>query len=135
MAAQPAAKIEGGADPEFGYSVVSGSLVSGDSLTGSPVRQPGEGPGAYAIGQGTLAASANYLLTFEGATLTIEPATHANPDPSETLKEDFDGFLRFLDSELAMPAEEPAPLLIGDGQDVKRCGGADEQPCAAAPAS
>ena len=59
--------------PALTYQITSGSLVSGDSLTGALTRVPGETVGTYAIQQGSLAASANYALTYAGANLTISP--------------------------------------------------------------
>ncbi len=64
-------KTYGDADPAFTYQIATGTLVSGDSFTGALARAAGENVGAYAIGQGTLALSSNYSLTFVGANLTI----------------------------------------------------------------
>ncbi|MGE3277325.1 MAG: MBG domain-containing protein, partial [Vicinamibacterales bacterium] len=64
-------KVYGEADPALTWSITSGSLESGDSLTGDLDRAPGTDVGTYAIGQGTLAASSNYSLTYVGANLTI----------------------------------------------------------------
>ena len=66
-------KAYGDTDPALTYQITSGSLVSGDSLTGALTRVPGETVGTYAIQQGSLAASANYALTYAGANLTISP--------------------------------------------------------------
>ncbi len=64
----------GASDPALTYQITSGSLVGGDSLSGSLTRVAGTNVGSYAIQQGTLAASANYALTYAGANLTITPA-------------------------------------------------------------
>ena len=64
-------KIYGTLDPTLMYSVTSGALQGADTLTGDVARVAGENVGTYAIGQGTLAASANYTLTFVGADFTI----------------------------------------------------------------
>ena len=45
--------------------------MGSDSLSGSLTRAAGENVGSYAIQQGTLAASANYALTYAGASLSI----------------------------------------------------------------
>jgi filamentous hemagglutinin family protein len=71
VTADPKTKVVGNPDPALTYTITNGSLVTGDSLTGSLTRAPGEGAGTYAIGQGTLNASSNYRLTFVGSTLTI----------------------------------------------------------------
>jgi hypothetical protein len=52
-------------------------LAPGDTnavLTGALSRVAGANVGTYAIGQGTLAANANYTVSFTGNTLTITPA-------------------------------------------------------------
>ncbi len=64
-------KTYGDADPTLTYQVTSGSLVSGDSLSGNLTRVTGESVGGYAIQQGTLTAGSNYMLTYVGANLTI----------------------------------------------------------------
>lgn len=66
-------KVYGDDDPEFGYTITSGSLVGGDELEGEPSRQAGEDVGAYGLGQGTLDAGPNYTITFTQGTFTIEP--------------------------------------------------------------
>jgi hypothetical protein len=74
VSANPQTKFIGQPDPELTYMVTDGSLVPGDTFTGTLVREPGEHTGTYAILQGTLVASANYELTFVGNTLTIPGA-------------------------------------------------------------
>ena len=51
------------------------ALVTGDSFTGALTRVAGENVGTYAIGQGDLALSANYTLTYTSANLTIGQKT------------------------------------------------------------
>ncbi|MBP7334483.1 MBG domain-containing protein [Niveispirillum sp.] len=70
--AASAVKTYGQADPSFTYSVTG--LVDGDSLTGNLVRDAGKDAGTYAIGQGSLSAGANYTVSFQAGTLTINPA-------------------------------------------------------------
>ncbi len=67
-------KVYGASDPALTYQVTSGVLVGGDSLSGSQTRVTGTNVGSYAIQQGTLAASANYALTYVGANLSITAA-------------------------------------------------------------
>jgi hypothetical protein len=68
-------KTFGTADPPLTYNVTSGSLVAGDSFTGSLSRVAGEtvAGSPYAIQPGTLSAGPNYHLTFVPANLTITP--------------------------------------------------------------
>jgi hypothetical protein len=71
VTADAKSKVYGDVDPSLEYNVTLGSLVAGDSFTGSLTRMPGENVGTYAINQGTLALSNNYNLTFGGVNLTI----------------------------------------------------------------
>ena len=71
-------KVYGTEDPALTYTV--SGLVSGESLTGALVRESGDTVGTYAIQQGTLAASANYALSFTGADFTITKATMPGTD-------------------------------------------------------
>jgi hypothetical protein len=66
-------KQVGQSDPALTDTITAGSLAAGESLTGSPTRLAGDLPGAYKIAQGTVAASANYSLTFVDGVLTVMP--------------------------------------------------------------
>jgi hypothetical protein len=66
-------KVYGDADPALTYAVTSGTLVAGDSFSGSLAREESENAGTHAISQGTLALSPNYTLTFNAAKLKITP--------------------------------------------------------------
>jgi filamentous hemagglutinin family protein len=104
-----ATKILGQPDPAFGYAVSSGSVVNGDSFAGAPVRAAGGQVGRYAIGQGTLALSANYLLTVIPGTLVIS-LTQSGADASDALKMLQDGVgIRFSVN------QDPSRNLEGDG--------------------
>jgi hypothetical protein len=70
VTADAKSKTYGSDDPELTYSVTSGALKSGDSLTGTLSRATGDSVGTYAINKGTLDNS-NYTITFVGANLTI----------------------------------------------------------------
>jgi len=69
IAADAAAKVYGAVDPALTYNV--NGLMGSGTITGSLSRAAGENVGAYAIGQGTLDAGANYAITYTGANLTI----------------------------------------------------------------
>jgi len=75
-------KTYGAADPELTYTITSGALVVGDSLTGGLSRASGANVGTYAISS-TL-ANANYDVTFVPASLTITAATVASSDITMT---------------------------------------------------
>lgn len=72
VAADPQSKNYGDTDPAL---TVSGTgFVNGEDesvLTGALTRVAGENVGTYPISQGTLAAPANYAMTFSGSNLTI----------------------------------------------------------------
>jgi len=70
VTATAVSKTYGDADPAFAYTITSGTLVSGDTLSGALGRTSGEDVGTYAINQGTL-ANANYAITFVGSNLTV----------------------------------------------------------------
>ncbi|QCI67506.1 beta strand repeat-containing protein [Phreatobacter stygius] len=73
VAANAAARTYGDANPALTYGLTSGSLVNGDSLTGTLATSATatSNVGGYGITQGTLAASSNYALTFVGANLAV----------------------------------------------------------------
>jgi catabolite regulation protein CreA len=64
-------KVYGYNDPPLTYQVTTGSVVSGDSFSGSLTRASGESVGSYAVQQDTLALNNNYALTYVPANLTI----------------------------------------------------------------
>jgi len=70
VSATAVSKIYGDADPTLAYTITSGSLVDGDTLSGALGRTSGENVGTYVINQGTL-ANANYAITFAGSNLTV----------------------------------------------------------------
>ena len=72
ITAQAATKTYGDNDPDFAYSITSGSLNTGDELSGAITRGAGEDVGSYAL-QSSL-FNPNYDISFESADLTIEKA-------------------------------------------------------------
>ncbi|WP_333572849.1 MBG domain-containing protein [Sphingomonas sp.] len=77
IAADPRTMLYGDAVPGLTYTIGGGGLVNGDTLNGAlaTTATATSGVGSYAIGQGTLQASANYALTFTGASLAVAPRT------------------------------------------------------------
>ncbi|NVO11079.1 MAG: T9SS type A sorting domain-containing protein [Bacteroidales bacterium] len=73
-------KKTGEVDPVFTYTITSGSLISGDALTGELTRVTGETVGTYAIQLGTLTAGTNYNISFVSADFTISPNTYVDPN-------------------------------------------------------
>ena len=73
VAADALSRVYGDANPALTYTVGGRGLVNGDTLSGALTTgaTTASGVGQYAIAQGTLAASANYALTYQGATLSI----------------------------------------------------------------
>lgn len=68
-------RVYGNANPALAFAVGGQGLVNGDQLSGALATTAGAatGVGNVPITQGTLAASANYALTFVGGQLTITP--------------------------------------------------------------
>ena len=64
-------RLSGQNNPALTFAVLG--LVNGDGVTGALTVSAGIGspPGTYAIERGTLAASANYRLTYRPGLLTI----------------------------------------------------------------
>ncbi|MBQ1496963.1 MAG: hypothetical protein IIZ38_01485, partial [Sphingomonas sp.] len=78
IAANAATRVYGEANPALTYSIGGKGLVNGDTLSGALITAAAAGSnvGSYAIGQGSLAASSNYVVTgFTGATLAVTPRT------------------------------------------------------------
>jgi hypothetical protein len=76
-------KTYGDADPALTYTFAP-TLVTGDSFSGSLSRTAGENVGTYAINQGTLALSGNYILEYTSANLTIGNKTVTVTASSQT---------------------------------------------------
>src|SRR5690606_32194710 len=77
VTADDQSRLLGDPDPELTWALTGGSLAAFDTagtvFSGALTRDPGEAVGDYAIGQGTLAANANYTLGFIGGVLAIGP--------------------------------------------------------------
>ncbi|GAA4279150.1 hypothetical protein GCM10022259_38750 [Aquimarina mytili] len=73
VTADAKSKVYGDADPVFTYQITNGSLVGGDTFTGSLGRINGESVGTYTMNQGTLASGENYAITVVSNDLTITP--------------------------------------------------------------
>nr|WP_300598434.1 YDG domain-containing protein [uncultured Sphingomonas sp.] len=117
VSANNATKLFGQPDPVFGYTISTGSLVNGDGFTGALARMAGEQVGSYAIGQGTLALSANYLLTVIPGTLVIS-FTKSGADASDALR-----MLRTgVDGGFSLN-QDPSRNLEGDGKSEGANGG------------
>ncbi|MEZ0297356.1 MAG: choice-of-anchor Q domain-containing protein [Candidatus Methylacidiphilales bacterium] len=89
ITANAAGKTYGDTDPSLTWSLTSGSYAAGDSagsiFIGGLARTAGENVGLYGITQGTLAATANYQLTYQGNTLTITPRSiTVTPDSGQS---------------------------------------------------
>ena len=71
VVAQNKTKKYGLADPELTFSATG--LIGSDTLSGALTRATGESPGTYAISLGTLSGTPNYLLSYTGSSLVIQP--------------------------------------------------------------
>jgi len=70
VTAEAKSKDFNASDPSFTYTY-SPSLIGSDAFSGSLTRTSGENVGAYAINQGSVALSANYIITYVSANLTV----------------------------------------------------------------
>ena len=75
VTADDKSRLEGAANPLLTWQVTTGSLVNGDQLSGGlfTAATTASAAGAYPILQGSLAATANYTLSFVPGVLTVEP--------------------------------------------------------------
>ena len=91
VTAAAASKVWTSADPlPFAYSITSGSLVGSDTFSGALTRDPGDGPGDFAITQGTLTLGANYNLSYIGNFLTIYMTLGQMDTDVDGIKDDVD---------------------------------------------
>lgn len=77
--------VSGTAVPALTYAITGQGLVGSDSLTGSlsTAATSASSAGTYSITQGSLAASANYAMTFVNGSLTVT-ASIVTPTPTPT---------------------------------------------------
>ncbi|MDN3546264.1 MBG domain-containing protein [Kinneretia asaccharophila] len=71
VAADSKSKTYGDSDPGLTWSVVSGTLVSGDGLSGSLSREAGQAAGSYRIDASAL-SNPDYLISAQSGTLSIQ---------------------------------------------------------------
>jgi filamentous hemagglutinin family protein len=76
ISANPLSRLYGAANPALTYTVGGSGLVNGNTLSGAlaTAATTASNVGTYAITQGTLAASSNYAVTYNGANLSVTPA-------------------------------------------------------------
>ena len=79
-------KVYGSSDPALAYTLTSGSLVNGNTLTGALQRTAGNNVGNYAINKNTLAASSNYTLTYVPASRNAGTNIALNLNSASTLQ-------------------------------------------------
>jgi hypothetical protein len=80
ITADPASRLPSDPLSPLTYTLGGGGLVNGDVMSGAlaTTASASSPAGVYPITQGTLAASANYAVTYAGDNLTILPCTPAN---------------------------------------------------------
>src|SRR5690606_30101601 len=80
VTANDQSRLQGAADPLLTWVIANGGLAPFDTVGGvfggALARLPGETIGAYAIGQGSLLADANYAVSFVPGTFAITPAQY-----------------------------------------------------------
>ena len=87
------ARLQGDPNPPLTWTITSGDLVNGDTLSGTleTVADMNSAAGDYDITQGTLAATSNYDLSFDAGTLTVNakalpPTGPEYPAPPQTFQ-------------------------------------------------
>ncbi|MFX5570537.1 MBG domain-containing protein, partial [Acinetobacter baumannii] len=82
ITANDLSRLAGQANPPLTYGIGGRGLANGDSLTGelATTATAASGPGSYAVTQGSLVASANYLVTFRAGSLSVTPAGAAGAE-------------------------------------------------------
>ncbi|MBQ8118281.1 MAG: InlB B-repeat-containing protein [Lachnospiraceae bacterium] len=87
VTAEAKEKTYGDADPALTYTVsgLAYKDTKATALTGALTRAEGENAGTYAIAQGTLAANANYIISYTGEKLTINKAEMADKTVADTI--------------------------------------------------
>jgi len=100
----------GVANPTLAYKIGGRGLANGDALSGALATEANgtSAAGAYAITQGSLAASANYLLSFVPGTLTV--LNQVNPDTATLAGPPTQGFV-------GESAPGDAPVIAGSGRE------------------
>ncbi|WP_298799859.1 YDG domain-containing protein [uncultured Rhizobium sp.] len=75
VAANNQSRVYGDANPALSYTIGGAGLVNNDNLSGALATAASQfsNVGIYGIGQGSLAASGNYDLTFTGGSLAVTP--------------------------------------------------------------
>lgn len=108
VAADSLTRSYGADNPDLTWTVGGMGLVNGDALSGSlhTIASRASAPGQYAITQGTLMAAANYGVTFDPGTLTVETLRAMLPGTSA--------------SQISRTAFDPSrfadlPPVVGDG--------------------
>ncbi len=86
IAAIDAQKQAGDPDPALGYTLLSGSLVAGDVLSGGANRAAGEQAGDYVIDIGSLSAGTNCEIQFRNGVFTIRPLERALQAPVQPFR-------------------------------------------------
>ena len=114
VTADALSKEFGDADPPLTYSITSGALDGGDTLSGSLSRDSGEAIGTYTINQGTL-ANPKYDITYVSAIFSInEKDTDGDGIGDSTdIDDDNDGILD-TDEICIIPG---AAVPAGDAED------------------
>lgn len=103
----------GQGDPSLTYVLGGAGLVAGDVLTGGLVRTAGEVAGVYVIGQGSLAASSNYILTFTPGEFVIQIPPAGGVQSLQMLRDLGES------SAFALDRDASPGLILDDGDDAQ----------------
>ncbi len=117
ITANAASKTYGTIDPALTYSI--SGLLNNDQISGALGRNAGENVGNYNITLGSISAGNNYTITFNGNSMSINPATLTiNADAKTKVYGTTDPVLTFTPSGLMNSDPISGILSRNPGEDV-----------------
>ncbi|HQB22271.1 MAG TPA: MBG domain-containing protein [Bacteroidales bacterium] len=114
-------KAYGEDDPEFTYSVISGSVINNDEFYGELTRESGEDVGHYEILQGNLSLGENYNITYQSSQFEITPANItviAHQGQSKVYGEEDPEFTYYVQGNILDNDEFSGQLTREQGEDI-----------------
>jgi hypothetical protein len=114
-------KTYGEEDPQYAYSVISGSVINNDTFSGQLTREFGEDVGYYEILQGNLSLGENYNITYQSSQFEITPANItviAHQGQSKVYGQEDPEFTYYVQGNIVENDEFTGQLTREQGEDV-----------------
>ncbi|NLP19442.1 MAG: T9SS type A sorting domain-containing protein, partial [Bacteroidales bacterium] len=108
-------------DPQYAYSVISGSVINNDTFSGQLTREFGEDVGYYEILQGNLSLGENYNITYQSSQFEITPANItviAHQGQSKVYGQEDPEFTYYVQGNIVENDEFTGQLTREQGEDV-----------------